>query len=195
MEEQENEKTQAFKVADDMRVVKIVEDLYNATIRAVEEFRHLPVCGAAEEVVSHLTKKPRKTMAAFELLISMSIVEYLHEAFEKGRPPTSERLQNLMRIVASQMRANFQTCLENFPLAPLTDRQEKLVTLRRKSRTKMSKFELLFAMSTLQHFTLAKIPVDGSAITIFSLNVPFMPGSNIIFECCLHAIKCIDYEE
>lgn len=194
MEEQEKEKTKALKVAEDTRVVRIVQDLYGATIKAVEEFRHLPVRGPVEDVVSHVTKKPRKTMFVFELLIAMSIIQYLREIFDEKTCSTSFFFLKFMCIVARDLHANFQTCLKKFLLTPLDDRQEKLVTLRGKSRAMMSEFELLFAMTTLQHFTRTKIPVDGRAITYFSLDLPFLPCvSSAIFECCLRAIGC--YEE
>lgn len=50
-------------------------------------------------------------------------------------------------------------------------------------------------MTTLEHFMLAKIPVDGREITIFSLDLPFLPGSNIVFERCLRAIGCCHEKE
>eukprot|EP00965_Chrysotila_dentata_P002438 79360-Pleurochrysis_carterae.AAC.1 len=52
-------------------------------MRTIHNFRHLPVSGRCEEVVARVLQ-PRSTMSDHDILIAMSIVEYVKEEFERA---------------------------------------------------------------------------------------------------------------
>eukprot|EP00965_Chrysotila_dentata_P068043 2250769-Pleurochrysis_carterae.AAC.1 len=120
LEEQENGKP---KPSPHMALAKIVDDLHFKCMRAIHNFRNLPVSGPCEEVVARVLQ-PRQTMSDHDVLIAMSIVEYVKEEFgqaghcESHSSDMSEHFLSLMEREIRGLREIFHAATQSFRFLP-----------------------------------------------------------------------------